>query len=216
MPRADREQFNLGVSEQVAHRRVDELDRFRTVGMVEVIDLVDHQQNARDAIGGLTQQLPLGLGQRLSGVQHVQCRIDLREKTAGDLRVVTVNRADPRRVDQLESGAKQLVVELDSRQLHTAPVPWISCLGDVVGELGERPLLFVAVRETDEELIVAARGNSGHDRGQWDHTGRQHRPLQQRVDQRALPTFELAEHHQVEPILGNSGARRGQMPARCD
>jgi hypothetical protein len=98
---------------------------------------------------------------------------------------VGVNGTDPRRVDEHEPCVQQLVIELDVRELDAAVVPRIARLGYVVGELGERPLHPAAVLKRDRKAIAIPG---------------------------ALTALELAEHHEVESILGDPLTRRGKVP----
>jgi hypothetical protein len=179
--------------------------------VVEVVDLVDNHQQPRNPTRGLEKQLPLRFRQRLAGVEHADGRIDPRQEVARDLGVVRVDRADPGRVDQLESGAQQLVVELNACELDSEPVLRIAGLGHIVGQLGHQQLSLAAVRETDHEAVTVARSDRSHGRGQRHHPGGQHVALEERVDQCALAALELSEHDQVEAVLGNPVPRRGQV-----
>ena len=154
---ADREQLDLVASEQVAQGRADELDRELAVGVVEVVDFVDHQQQPGDASGRLPKQFALGLRQRLAGVEHAERGVDPGEEAAGHLGVVRVNRPDPGGVDQLEPDPQQVVLQFDAGELHAQAVARIPRLGHVLGQLAERALLLVAVVEVDPQPVVVAR-----------------------------------------------------------
>jgi hypothetical protein len=146
---AHREQLVVGIAKQITQRGADELHCHVAVRGLKMIDLVNHDQLSWHPIRHLTQPLALGFGQRLPRIQHADRRVDPREELTRDGGVVTVNRPDPRGVDELESRSKQLLVELDARQLHAQVVARIPALGHIIGKLGERPFLLPSVDVAD-------------------------------------------------------------------
>ena len=106
---------------------------------------------------------------------------------------MSVDRANPGRVDKLDPRVEQLIIELHAGKLDAAAVGRIASLGHILGQLGQRPLLLMTVVEQNQEPIALARADHRHNRGQRNDPGGEDVPGEQSVDQRALTALELSE-----------------------
>ena len=180
---------------------LDELERRPPIIRVEPVDLVDGQHHAGHTLRHQAHELPLGMRERLAGVQHEQRGVNLRQKVVRGLGVVRVDRADAGRVDEIETVAHRLVVDLDAHQLNVQAVLGIAGLRHVPRQLAQLRFLLTSVAEAHEQPLALAGGDHRHDRGQRKYPGRQQLAFQQGVDERALASLELAEHDEVDAVL---------------
>lgn len=95
----------------------------------QVIDLVDHDEQPRHAIGDIDEPLALGLGERLVSGQHADRHINARKEPARRGGVVLVHGANPRPVDELHAARKQSGGDLDHRGVDADPVLGVAALG---------------------------------------------------------------------------------------
>ena len=116
-------------------------------------------------------------------------------------------RTDTRRIDEDNSLVHEFRADLDFHTLDVEPVVWIVDFGnipfedarDLTFDRGQK--WFFAVLESDPGGCSRAGLDERRNGGDRRNTGRQQGRPQKRVEQRALPAFELTQHCDAKQAL---------------
>ncbi len=202
-PRADGEDHR--VLHQLGQVLVGEGRSLLELRRVEQILLAQHEDQLVPGAPHqpLLNERALGALEHLGAVEQEEHRVGARDVAVGDLGPRLVDVVDPRRVHQRDLVAQDLrrVAQLDVAD----PLGARAFQRDVVGQLLRVDLLGAAVAQHRPGAGLLAEDDVVDGGGGGGDPHRQQRLPQQRVDEGALAVVELAQHDQVEAVLGQLG-----------
>jgi hypothetical protein len=198
----------------VQHRPQEFRNASLLVGL-KIIHLVENEEHPRGLRPRSSQIFDLDLRDwRIRG-DDKECCVALEQYLQGRIGVVSKCRADARRIDEHGSARKDGsgVEQFDARD--SEMILWIRFLGDKAGE--EVPdrigidrgglLRHPSVAKAHANKRFWAPGDEGGDRSQRNDCRRQQRSAEERIDEAALATLELAENSQVQTFISKAFAQ---------
>jgi len=175
-----------------------ELQGLLAVRFADLVDFVQNEEQLIHKSSNIGQKLVFAVGERRVGRGDKNRGIHVREIGIGHIRIVAVDGAGPRGIDDAHPALEIGGGVKDRNLLDPFLVARVFPFGDVGRQIGELHLLFsfIQVLHLHPELRPIAQDRDH--RGKRDNGRRQDFFPQQGIDESRLTTLELAQNDQIE------------------